>query len=72
MPLRVGSINNTLFYTADFLYEDLYTSSRGRCIMEFKHDIISCFFLQWELYAVCHIVIVGIAWLLYLENDLEK
>ena len=40
MPLRVGSINNTLFYTADFLYEDLNTPSRGRCIMEFKYDII--------------------------------
>lgn len=44
MPLRVGSINNTLFYTADFLYEDLNAPSRGRCIMEFKHDIISVSF----------------------------
>lgn len=40
--------------------------------MEFKHDIISCFFRQRGLYAVCHIVMVRIAWLVYLENDLEK
>lgn len=46
MPLRVGSIKQGIVYAANLLYEDLYTSSKGRCIMEFKHDIISCFFRQ--------------------------
>gem|GEM_PF-3935777 len=55
MPLRVGSIKQGIVYAANFLYEDLYTSLRGRCIMEFKYNIILCFFRQRGLYAVCHI-----------------
>lgn len=44
MPLRVGGIKQSIVYTANILYEDSNTPSRGRCIMEFKHDIISVSF----------------------------
>lgn len=55
MNLRVGSIKQSVVYTANILYEDSNTPSRGKCIMEFKHDIIFCFFRQRGLYAVSHI-----------------
>lgn len=55
MSLRVGSIKQGIVYAANFLYEDSNTPSRGRCIMEFKYDIISVSFDRGGLYAVSHI-----------------
>lgn len=71
MSLRVGCIKQGIVYAANLLYEDSDTPLRGRCIMSSGTTLF--LFLSTEgIYAMCHIVIVGIAWLVYLESGLEK